>query len=46
MNEAMLIMHIHKLYNKEDIPWVQLVCYTHYATGEVPHATVEKGLYG
>jgi hypothetical protein len=25
MNDALLIKHLHKLYNKEDIPWMQLV---------------------
>jgi hypothetical protein len=25
MNEALHIKHLHKFYNKEDIPWVQLI---------------------
>jgi hypothetical protein len=25
MNDALLTKHLHKLYNKEDVPWVQLV---------------------
>jgi hypothetical protein len=25
MNEALLIKHLHTLYNSEDVPWVQLV---------------------
>jgi hypothetical protein len=25
MNEALLTKHLHKLYNKEEVPWVQLV---------------------
>jgi hypothetical protein len=28
MNEALLIKHLHKFYNKEDIPWVQLIWHT------------------
>jgi hypothetical protein len=25
MNDALLIKHLHKFYNKEDVPWVQLI---------------------
>jgi hypothetical protein len=43
MNEALLIKHLHKFYNKEDVPWVQLIWHTHYLDGQIPHATIEKG---
>jgi hypothetical protein len=45
MNEALLIKHLHKFYNKEDIPWVQLIWNTHYTNGQVPHASPEKGSF-
>jgi hypothetical protein len=45
MNEALLIKHFHKFYNKEDIPWVQLIWNTHYTNGQVPHASLEKGSF-
>ena len=36
-NEGLLMKHLHKFYNKEDIPWVHLV-WQHYPDG-VPHAS-------
>lgn len=45
MNAALLIKHLHKFYNKEDVPWVQLIWNTHYAQGQVPHASTEKGSF-
>lgn len=35
-NEGLLIKHLHKFYNKEDIPWVNMV-WNYYPDG-VPHA--------
>jgi hypothetical protein len=37
--------HLHKLYTKEDTPWVQPVWNTHYATGQIPYATTENGSF-
>jgi hypothetical protein len=45
MNEALLIKHLHKFYNKYDIPWVQLIWHTHYASGLIPHAAAKKGSF-
>jgi hypothetical protein len=45
MNEALLIKHLHKFYNKEDIPSVQLIWNTHYADGQIPHASSDKGSF-
>jgi hypothetical protein len=36
-NEALLMKHLHKFYNKEDLPWVKLV-WSYYPNG-VPQAT-------
>jgi hypothetical protein len=44
MNEALLIKHLHTFYNKEDVPWVQLIWNTHYSDGQSPHVS-EKGSF-
>jgi hypothetical protein len=33
LNEALLIKHLHKFYNKEDVAWVQLVWNICYVVG-------------
>jgi hypothetical protein len=45
MNEALLIKHLHKFYNKEDVPWVQLIWNNHYLDDQIPHASAEKGSF-
>jgi hypothetical protein len=42
-NEALLLKHLHKFYNKEDTPWVKLV-WNHYEQ-EVPHAAKPCGSF-
>ena len=44
-NQALLIKHLHKFYNKMDVPWVQLVWTAYYGNGAVPHATRLKGSF-
>lgn len=39
-NDTLLLKHLHKFYNKADIPWVNLIWSKHY-TGRVPHAIRE-----
>jgi hypothetical protein len=41
MNEAFLVKHLHKFYNKEDVPWVQLIWHTHFALGQIPHSSLD-----
>lgn len=41
-NEALLLKHLDKFYNKKDVPWVNLVCHTYYSEGQVPHETTAK----
>ena len=36
-NNALLLKHLHKFYNKVEVPWVQLVWHSYYAEG-VPHS--------
>jgi hypothetical protein len=44
-NNAILLKHLDMFYNKEDIPWVNLIWNTYYANGEVSHATNDKGSF-
>ena len=37
-NQALLMKHLNKFYNKEDVPWVSLLWNTYYHE-RVPHAT-------
>jgi hypothetical protein len=34
-NKALLLMNLHKFYNKENIPWVNLIWTKYYASGDV-----------
>jgi hypothetical protein len=43
-NDALLLKHLHKFYNKENIPWVNLV-WSKYYINKVPHATREVGSF-
>ena len=35
-NEALLLKHLHKFFNKEDVPWVSLVWEKYYSNGRLP----------
>jgi hypothetical protein len=41
-NEALLLKHLDKFYNKKDIPWFNLIWNTYYNNGEVPHASKKR----
>lgn len=42
-NIALLIKHLDKFYNKEDLPWVHLIWNKHYLESDKPpHANKEK----
>jgi hypothetical protein len=43
-NDALLLKHLDKFYNKVDVPWVQLV-WSKYYEGKIPHATREVGSF-
>lgn len=43
-NDDVLLKHLHKFYNKVDVPQVQFV-WTKYYTGKVPHALREVGSF-
>ena len=35
-NKALLLKNLHKLSNREDIPWVKIVWESYYADGQLP----------
>ena len=35
-NEALLMKHLHKFFNRKDIPWVQLIWENYYNDGSLP----------
>jgi hypothetical protein len=41
-NNALLLKHLDKFYNKRDVPWVKLIWNTYYPNGEVSHAAKNK----
>jgi len=43
-NDALLLKHLDKFYNKVDVPWVQLVWFKYYSN-KVPHAAREVGSF-
>ena len=43
-NDALLLKHLDKVYDKVDVPWVQLVWFKYYSN-KVPHATREVGSF-
>lgn len=43
-NEALLLKHLHKFFNRANVPWVHLVWEKHYTNGRLPNH-VKKGLF-
>jgi len=43
-NDALLLKHLDKFYNKRDLPWVHLIWNSYY-TGVVPHLACEVGSF-
>jgi hypothetical protein len=43
-NDVLLLKQLHKFYNKEDIPWVNLIWFRYYQHA-VPHTAREKGSF-
>jgi hypothetical protein len=44
-NEALLLKHLDKFYNKKDTPWVNMIWHSHYSQGHIPHASADKGSF-
>jgi hypothetical protein len=43
-NRALLLKNLHKFFNKEDIPWVQIIWEKYYANGKLP-STTKRGSF-
>ena len=43
-NDALLLKHLHKFFNREDIPWVHLVWEKYYSNGSLP-SSQKKGSF-
>jgi hypothetical protein len=43
-NDALLLKHIHKFFNKVDVPWVHLIWSTYYKH-KVPHRCTPRGSF-
>ena len=44
-NEALLLKHLDKFYNRKDIPWVNMIWHSYYSQGHIPHATADSGSF-
>lgn len=44
-NEALLLKHLDKFYNKKDVPWVDLIWNQYYSEGQVTHETTMKSSF-
>jgi hypothetical protein len=44
-NNALLLKHLDKLYNKKVVSWIKLLWNTYYSNGDVSHATKNKGSF-
>jgi uncharacterized protein (UPF0332 family) len=42
-NEVLLLKNLHKFYNKEDLPWMNLIWTNYYRNGQIP-SQVKKGV--
>jgi hypothetical protein len=44
-NEALLLKNLHKFFNKEKIPWVQIVWEKYYPNGKLPNHTLKGSFW-
>jgi len=44
-NEALLLKHLHKFFNRIDLPWVKLIWDKHYRNDKLPNPTIPKGSF-
>jgi hypothetical protein len=45
-NKALLFKHLHKFFNKADVPWVDLTWKAHYSASLAPQARNLGGHFG
>jgi hypothetical protein len=44
-NQALIIKFLYKFFNRQDIPWVQLIWKAHYNDERIPHEKAVKGSF-
>lgn len=44
-NEALVLKHLHKIFNKCDLPWVKLIWDKRYRDGKLPSPSLLKGSF-
>jgi hypothetical protein len=44
-NKALLLKNLHKFYNKQDIPWVNLIWNSYYTNGAIPGNQMEGSFW-
>lgn len=44
-NEALILKHLHKFFNRCNLPWVQLIWDKHYKNGKLPNSSIPKGSF-
>jgi len=44
-NDALLLKHLHKFFNREDIPWVHLVWEKYYSNGSLPSSQIKGSFW-
>jgi hypothetical protein len=44
-NKALLLKNLHQFYNRQDIPWVNLVWQAYYNNGQLPSNNANKGSF-
>jgi hypothetical protein len=43
-NEVLLMKNMHKIFNKEDLPWVKMIWTNYYGNGQIP-GSARKGSF-
>jgi len=44
-NEALILKHLHKFFNKSDLPWVELIWDKYYRNGRLPNINTPRGSF-
>lgn len=44
-NEALILKHLHKFFNRCNLPWVELIWDKHYKNGKLPGSSAPKGSF-
>ena len=44
-NDALLMKNLHKFFNRQDLPWVNLIWERHYSSGDLPSKEKKLGSF-